>query len=442
MGKARKDGSFTRRGFLRRTGALAAAAVGFPHIVPGSALGLNGATAPSNRITIGFIGVGKMAKGHVGSFLGDPTVQVLAICDVERGRREGQARRANEHYTQRNGATYTGCDTYHDFRDLCARPDIDAVVICTPNQWHALNAVEAARQGKDIYLEKPFARTVDEGKAIVKAVRRYGRILQVGSQQRSDSAFRTACEIVRNGRIGTVREVFVNIGAPPEEDYLQEDPVPEGLDWDLWLGPCPWRPYSAVLAPPESYDGWPAWRYYRPYAGGSMTDFGAHHFDIAQWGLGMDGSGPVKVIPPADEAAGDRLTYEYANGIRMYRGGAAGRAAVEFVGDLGRVRVNRGQYLETDPPNLQYEPFGPGDLRLYESNNHKDNWLDCIRTRREPICNPEIGQSTAATCHIGNIAYWLKRPLQWNPDTQTFVDDAEANRLLSRPMRAPWQLEA
>lgn len=442
MGKARKDGTLTRRGFLRRTGALAAGAAGFPYIVPASALGRDGATAPSNRITIGFIGVGKMAKGHVGSFLGDGSVQVLAVCDVERGRREGQAQRVNEHYAARNGGSYTGCDHYNDFRDLCARPDIDAVVISTPNQWHALNAVEAARQGKDIYLEKPFARTVDEGKAIVKAVRRYGRILQVGSQQRSDSAFRTACEIVRNGRIGTVREVFVNIGGPPVEDFLKEDPLPEGLDWDLWLGPCPWRPYSAVLAPPESFDGWPEWRYYRPYAGGMMTDFGAHHFDIAQWGLGMDGGGPVMVTPPENEAGGDRLTYAYANGVRMYRGGAARRAAVEFVGDLGRVRVNRGQHLETDPPSLQYEPFGPNDLRLYESNNHKDNWLECIRTRREPICNAEIGQSTAATCHIGNIAYWLKRPLQWDPATQTFVDDAEANRLLARPMREPWQLEA
>jgi len=434
-----KNVPYTRRSFLKHA-MTATAAIGLPNLAPGTALGLSGATAPSERITVGFIGMGKMAKGHLNSFLNDRTCQVLAICDVERGRTEGHARLTEEHYGKRDGkGSYKGCSAYGDYRELCARADIDGVIISTPNQWHALNAVEAARQGKDIYLEKPMARTIGEGQAVVKAVRRYGRILQVGSQQRSDTAFRFACELVRNGRIGKVHSVHVNVGGPPVEDYLPAEETPEGLDWDMWLGPCPWRPYSSVLAPPESFGGWPEWRYYRPYAGGMMTDFGAHHFDIAQWGLGMDGSGPVEIYPP-DDADYTTLTYKYANGVVMYHGGGKPGCAVEWIGESGKVRVNRGQYLETEPDTLRMESFGPSDIRLYNSPNHRENWLEGIRTRREPICTAEIGQSTGVVCHIGNIAYWLKRPLKWNPDTEQFVDDAEANRLLMRPMREPWQL--
>lgn len=191
------------------------------------------------------------------AFPGDSTTQVLAICDVEKGRREACAQKVNDHYANRDGqGTNAGCDTYGDFRELCARPDIDGVVIATPNHWHALNALEAAKNGKDIYLEKPTARTIGESQAIVRAVRRYGRVLQVGSQQRSDTAFHHACELVRNGRIGKIHTVNVNLGGPPEEDYLPAEPVPEGLDWNMWLGPCPWRPYSSVLCPPATSEDW------------------------------------------------------------------------------------------------------------------------------------------------------------------------------------------
>lgn len=434
--------SMNRRGFLKR-GLVASAACSFPAIIPGSALGLDGTTAPSNRITVGFIGMGKMARGHLENFRRDSTVQVLAICDVEQGRREEHAQLTEAFYAERDGqGSYSGCDTYGDFREVCARPDIDGVIIATPNHWHALNAVEAAKNGKDIYLEKPIARTIAEGQAIVRATRRYGRILQVGSMQRSDTAFHHACELVRNGRIGKVHTVNVNVGGPPEESYLPAEPQPEGLDWDKWLGPCPWRPYSSVLCPPTSYDGWARWRYYREYAGGSMTDFGAHHFDIAQWGLGMDHTGPVEVIPPR-EGVDERLAYVYANGVRMFRGGAGGSgrgAAVEWLGDRGIVRVNRGQYLETEPETLKLDTIAPGETRLYRSRNHKDNWLEGMRTRKACICTPEIGHHTANICHIGNIAYWLRRPLKWDPDNEVFLDDPEANRLLSRPMREPWIL--
>ena len=438
MSRSDKHG-VSRRRFLKTAG-LTAGAVAFPYIVPGSALGLDGATAPSNRITMGFIGVGKMGKGHVGSFLGDPSVQILGICDVERGRREAQAARCNQVYGERCGQEgYQGCTPHADFREICARTDLDAMLIATPNHWHALAAIEAAKNGKDIYLEKPLARTIAEGRAIVQAVRRHGRILQVGSQQRSDRAFRSACELVRNGRIGALKAVYVNVGGPPGEDYLAAEPTPEGLDWDMWLGPCMCRPYSATLAPPESFDGWPEWRYYRDYAGGSMTDFGAHHFDIAQWSLGKDGWGPVRVIPPNGKDM-QRLTYVYANSLPMYHGGGHPRAAVEWVGEHGKVRVNRGQYFETEPAGLKDEVIGPNEIHLYDSPNHKDNWLEAIRTRREPICPVETGHSTAIVCHIGNIAYWLNRPLKWDPSKECFANDLEANRLLSRAMRAPWKL--
>ncbi len=439
MKKNVPNGATSRRRFLKQ-GLTAAAATGFPYVIPGSALGLDGATAPSNRITIGFIGIGKMARGHLNSFRRDKGVQVLAINDVEKGRCEEHARLTEEFYAKRDGqGSYKGCDTYGDYRELCARPDIDGLIIATPNHWHALNAVEAAKNGKDIYLEKPLAHTIGEGQAIVRAVRRYGRILQVGSMQRSDTAFHHACELVRNGRIGTVHRVNVNVGGPPTESYLPEEALPEGLDWNMWLGPCIWRPYSSVLCPPTSWDGWARWRYYRDYAGGAMTDMGAHHYDIAQWGLGMDHTGPVEVIPPG--AGGeDRLVYVYANGVRMYHGGGKPEAAVEWIGDKGIVRVNRGQYLETEPETIKLDSIGPGEVRLYRSRNHKNNWLEGIRTRKECICTPEIGHHTANVCHIGNIAYWLRRPLKWDPDDEVFVDDPEANRLLNRPMREPWVL--
>ncbi|MBI2422327.1 MAG: Gfo/Idh/MocA family oxidoreductase [Candidatus Hydrogenedentes bacterium] len=432
----------SRRRFLQSSTA-AAASIAFPYVIPGSALGLDGTTAPSNRITMGFIGLGKQAKGHLSTFRNDDRIQVLGICDVERIRRERHALETNEHYALKlNQPGYTCVDHYNDFRELCARDDIDTMVITTPDHWHAIPAIEAAKNGKDIYLEKPMSRTIEEGQAIVKAVRRYGRILQVGSMQRSDTAFHHACELVRNGRIGKVHTVNVNVGGPPNECYLPEQPVPEGLDWDFWLGPCPYRPYHHDLAPPEAWEGWPEWRYYRDYAGGGMCDFGAHHYDIAQWGLGMDHTGPVDVIPP-NGADVDRLTYIYANGIKMYRGGAGGSgrgAAVEWIGTDGIVRVNRSQYLETEPVAIKEEIIGPNETRLYWSPNHAENWIEAVITRKEPICPPEVGHHTANICNIGNIAYWLNRPLKWDPDTETFVNDPEANRLIGRPMRGSWKL--
>lgn len=429
-------GEISRRAFLRG-GVVAAAAMALPNLAPRTAFG---ATAPSNRITLGMIGMGKMMRGHVGGFLRNPGVQILAVCDVEFKRLEIEKNRVNEYYSQQTDkGSYKGCTAYKDFRELIARDDIDAVVIATPEHWHAIPCITAAKAGKDIFCEKPLTHTINEGKAIRDAVRRYGRVFQTGSQQRSDREFRLACELVRNGRIGKVHTVHVNVGGPPVDCYLPAQPVPDGLDWDFWVGPSPWRPYNADIAPGRDFDGWPNWRSYRDYSGGMMTDWGAHHFDIAQWGLGMDDSGPVEIIPPNDRDV-KLLTYKYANGVTVYHGGGAGgKAGAEFIGSEGRVMVNRG-YIETDPAHLLKDPIGPNEIHLYESAGHQTDWLECIRTRKRPICDVAIGHRSITVCHLGNLAYWLKRPLKWDPEREQFVNDEQAARLMSRAMRSPWTL--
>ena len=429
-----------RRAFLKQASA-AAAVVAFPTIIPSSALGADGRMPPSERINLGFIGIGKQMRGHLHTFAHMDEVQILALCDVESRRLADAKNQLEAVYAERFGAgTYEALATYKDFRELCARDDLDGVVIATPNHWHAIPAIEAARSGKDVYLEKPLARTIGEATAIRRAVQRYGAIFQTGSQQRSDGTFRFACEMVRSGRIGDVKEVYVNVGGPPVDCYLPTEPTPEGLDWDMWLGPAPWRPYHSDIAPPMEFEGWPNWRSYRDYAGGGMTDFGAHHFDIAQWGLGMDHTAPVEVAPP-DGRNHKYLTYRYESGVLMYHGAVTPQAAVEFVGTTGRVRVNRGSYLETDPVELKDVPLSPSETHLYKSTNHHKNWLECMRTRTKCICDEEIGAHSATVCHIGNIAYWLNRPLQWDPIHERFIGDEEANRLVSRPMRAPWRID-
>ncbi|MCX7017041.1 MAG: Gfo/Idh/MocA family oxidoreductase [Candidatus Sumerlaeota bacterium] len=426
----------SRREFL----TTAATVVAAPAIIPASALGQGAAPPPSERITVGLIGLGKIGMGtHVRGFLSESRVQVVALCDVESQRLQQGKALAEKQYADRLGkGGYKGCDTYGDFRDLVARPDIDGVVIATPDHWHALIAIAAMESGKDVYCEKPMGHSITEARAMAEAARRHGRVFQVGSQQRSDRAFRFACELVRNGRIGKVHTVRVNIGGPPEYCNLPPEPTPPTLDWDMWLGPAPWRPFHHTLCPIPS-DGFPPWRSYWEFGGGAMNDWGAHHFDIAQWGLGMDESGPVEVHPP-DGKDYTLLTYKYANGVIMTRGDGLKGAATEFIGDNGRVAVNRGQFLVTEPESLKRETFGPGDVRLYDSTSHRGNWLDCMRTRRPTICTADIGYRTATVCHIGNICYLLNRPLRWSPEKERFENDGEANRLLCAFMREPWRV--
>ena len=440
-----------RRDFLKTVAAGAGVAL-FPNLLPSTAWGQN---APSNRLTLGMVGMGKMMNGHAGTFLPQREVQIVAMCDVESIRLDLQKRRAEMSYAEQFGkGTYKCIDTCKDFREVAARPDIDAVIIATPDHWHTLVSIEMLRNRKDVYCEKPMTLTINEGKALVETVRRYNRVFQTGSQQRSEEGFRHACEMVQSGRIGEVKEVYISVGGPPTECYLPPQPVPEGLDWDMWLGPAPWRPFNADIAPPLSmgapitessqldaaYGTWANFRAYRDYSGGGMTDWGAHHFDIAQWGLGMDGSGPVEITPPngADVQA---LTYRYANGVVMYHKGyeKSQKAGVTFVGTEGVVMVNR-SYLETDPVGLKDAPIGSDDVKLYQSPGHQRDWLAAIRTRTKPICDVEVGHRSASVCHIGNIAYQLGRTLHWDPVREEFANDPEANQLMQRPMRAPWRL--
>ena len=429
-----QSGTLSRRGFLTR----AATAVAAPIFLRSSVFGADGATPPSQRLTLGFVGVGKMCYSHLCRFADLAEVEVRAVCDVQETKRQAAVKAVEERYAKRPGATTQGTrlGVYNDFRELLARPDIDAVVIGTPDHWHAIVAIQAAKAGKDVYCEKPMSLTIGEARAMVNAVRRYGRVFQTGSQQRSSREFRFACEMVRSGRIGQLTSINVNVGRTSEDCYLPEEPVPAGVDWDMWLGPAPWRPYNAILCPPPSFTGFPHWRLYRDYSGGGMTDWGAHHFDIAQWGMGMDESGPSEIIPP-DGKDVQLLTYRYANGVTVYHGG--GGRGVLFHGTEGKIEVSRG-YLQTTPASLMQKPIGPNEVHLYNSPGHHADWLRAIRTRQRPICDVEVGCRSVSVCHLGNLAYWLKRPLKWDPAKEQFIGDAEANRWIDRPRRAPWTL--
>ncbi|MGQ9651716.1 MAG: Gfo/Idh/MocA family protein [Phycisphaerae bacterium] len=419
----------SRRTLLKR----AAGALAVPYFVPAWALGRGGWLPPSERITVGFIGIGNMGGGHFDGFLEDKQLQVLAACDVRRDVRERRKEQADKKYAaDRQAGSYKGCAAYNNFEDLLARDDIDAVLIAVPDHWHAIIACAAARAGKDIYCEKPLTLTIKEAWDLVDTVRRYGRVFQTGSQQRSDREFRLACELVRSGRIGKLQTVTVNIGEPSQEAYLPEQPVPEGFDWDRWLGPAPWQPYNAERCS-GNYGG--GWRKIRDYSGGMTTDWGAHHYDIAQWGMGMDGSGPVEIIPPNGKDV-EHMTFKYANGVIMQRAQANG---VLFSGTEGDIEVNRG-YFQAEPKSIAEEPLGPNDVHLYKSPGHRQDWINCIRSRKRPICDVAIGASSVTVCHLSNIAYWLGRPIKWDPEKREIIGDSEASRWMDRPKRAPWRL--
>jgi predicted dehydrogenase len=408
-----------------------------PWIVPASVLGQS-TTPPSERITIGFIGVGGQGNQHVaggpwttsGGFLGRDDAQILAVCDVEEERLQRTRQRVDDGYAAKTGrGSYKGCAAYRDFRELLARPDIDAVLIASPDHWHALMSIMAIKAGKDVYCEKPISLTIREVREMVKTARRYNRILQAGTQQRSSPAFRFACELVRNGRIGKLQHVHVNVGGTSVAIEAAAEPVPKGLDWDMWLGPAPWRPYNAGI-----HRGWMA---HRDYSGGEMTNWGAHHFDTAQWGIGADETGPVEIHPP-DGKEYQTLTYRYANGVQLHHGGHP-YSGVTFIGTEGLVNTDR-WFWRTEPASLGRTIIGPDEIHLYDSRNHHDNFMEAVRTRKPPIADIAIIARSITVCHLGNICYWLNRPLKWDPAKEEFIGDTEANRWLDRPKRQPWTL--
>ena len=423
---------FTRRNFLRLSSAMAATA---PFMV-GSAWADPGQKGPNDRITLGFIGTGTQGRGLLNNFLAQPDTQVLAVCDVDTTRREHHRKIVEEFYSIKQDKQFKGCSEYKEFHDLLARKDIDAVVIAVPDHWHAFIAIEACKSGKDVYCEKPLSLTIHEARAMVNAARLNQRVFQTGSMQRSMKEFRNACELVRNGRIGKISQVIVDVGGPSRPCDLPEEPLEPGLNWDMWLGPAPQRPYNAVLSPRGVHKHFPDWRNYREYSGGMMTDWGAHHFDIAQWGLGMDDSGPIEIIPPEDPKATKGLRYLYANGVEVLHGDSGG---VLFIGSEGKILVNRGKF-EATPTSIAEEPLAANAIHLYNSYSHTKDFLDCMRSRKRPICDVEIGCRSVTVCHLGNLAYWNHRRLKWDPAKEQFIGDAEANQWLDRPKRGPWKV--
>lgn len=432
----------TRRSFLKKTSAAMLGAVGMPLIIPSTALGRSGAVAPGNRIAIGCIGVGDMGTYNMNAFLELPEAEIVAVCDVDSSRRN----KAVEAVEKKTGKR--GCASYNDFREMIARGGLDAVSIATPDHWHALIAQAAARAGLDIYGEKPLGYSIAEGRAIVDAVQRYGVVWQTGSWQRSVRNFRYACELVRNGRIGKVHTV--RVGLPGGHSIANQGgflpgPPPAGFDYDMWLGPAPWAPYS----PNRCH--W-NFRWISDYSGGQLTDWAGHHCDIAQWGMNTELTSPVEIegvadFPKAenglfDTATSYRFVCTYKEGFTMIvadRKQQPKGMGVQFEGTEGWIWVDR-EGLESSPAALITSVIGPGEIHLKRSDNHQQNFLDCVRSRAETMTPAHIAHRSIMIGHLGLIAMKLGRKVYWNPVAEHFVNDPEADRLLSRPMRSPWHL--
>jgi predicted dehydrogenase len=385
---------------------------------------------------VGLIGLGLMMGGHQGHLCGRSDTQVLAVCDADRGKRERAKKSVEDSYAQRQGTTrYQGCEAYLEFEKIMERRDIDAVVICTPDHWHAPISVMAMRHGKDVYVQKPMTLTIREGRIMSDVSRQYGAVLQVGSQQRSERAFRKACEIVRNGWIGNVHTIYAGLGsfAPPRT--LPGQPIPDGFDYDRWLGPTPWYPYNIDRVKGD-YGG--GWRCFWDYGSRKNGDWGAHHFDIIQWALGKDNTGPVEFIPKGYDGR-PYQTHVYTGGTEVLRDHPDRKGhMIRFIGDEGEVCVSRGGRIDTIPVELKDRPLSPSDVALYVSSHHESNWVECIKTRQTPICAAEIGHRTATICHLSGIAERLKRPIRWDPEQEVILGDPEASRWIERPRRAPY----
>ncbi len=467
-----KDPSQTgRRHFLKKAAGIAAAPIVFPYIVPSSALGLDGAVAPSNRVTIGFIGVGNMGQAHLRSFIYQSDVQAVAVCDPNRWRREQAQHIVNGEYDKQV------CAAYVDFRELLARRDIDAVCIASLDSWHVLQALAAVRAGKDVYVQKPLGMSIDEIKMLREEVNRYARVFQFGTQQRSSEEFRFACELVRNGRIGKVQTIKVGVhsgagsrtgpkairpvdGVARREREVSDErtglakvepePVPDWLDYEMWLGPAPHSPYCTARLT------YPHWFHISDYSIGYVSGWGVHHIDIAQWGNGTELTGPIEIMGtavwPHDDALCDNPTswdvhYEYANGVKLhYTGSGPGfegvRHGITFEGPDGWVFVNRG-VLEAEPKSLLRSKIGPNELHLPVSSLHERNFIECVKSRARTICPVDVAVRSDTVCQLAWITFKLQsRKLKWDPEKEIFPDDPDANRLMKRTLRSPWRYEA
>lgn len=422
-----------RRDFIQKTAATATVF----SIVPSHVLGKKG-IAPNDKIQLGFIGVGRQGRGLMTNFVRYESASVVAACDVDR-KKMAFFTETFHNELSKNKKPSQNILEIASYRDLLSRIDIDAVVIASPDHWHAQMAVDAAKAGKDIYCEKPLSSTVAEGRAMVDAARKYDRVFQTGSMQRSWDQFRHAVELIRNGYIGEIKEVKVAIGAPYRSCDLPTQQAPETIDWDAWVGPAPYRGYHFDLACPLEDKRWGMWREYYPFGGGMVTDWGAHMFDIVQWALDLDHTGPLHFNPPTVHA-NNGLVFTYENGISVtHTSWGSENNEIQFIGSAGRIEVSRG-YLKTYPNTaLAKTPLKSTDTqRVYKSENHHEDWLAAIKNRTRPICDVEVGHRTASVCNVANIAYALQRPLEWNPTLEQFVNDPGANLMLDRAYRGPW----
>jgi predicted dehydrogenase len=451
-----RKGEFTRRALLRHAAGLAGGAAAFPYIVPSAALGKAGAPAASERVVMGCIGTGNQGTNDMRALLRDSRVQVVAVCDVNResagywnnriGGREPARRIVEEHYgTGKESGAYKGCVAYEDFRELLARDDIDAVLIALPDHWHSIAVIAAAKAGKDIYGEKPLSLTIPEGRAMSDTVRHYGCVFQTGSQQRSDSNFRRACELVRNGRIGKLHTVKCGLpGGTPDISTMgsrdKPEPVPDGFNYDMWLGQAPYAPYCPARC-------FVNFRWILDYSGGQVTDWGGHHPDIAQWGMDTEKTGPVEIRNAKGDFAPDGLYntarnfhFEciYKNGVTLIISNKE-RGGVTFEGTEGWVWADRGRH-DAYPKSLLESVIGPNEIHLYRSDDHARNFIDCVLSRKEPVAPIETAHRSITIGHLGNIAMRLGRDLKWDPDTERIIGDEEAERMAARAMRSPWRV--
>jgi predicted dehydrogenase len=451
----------SRRTFLKMSMG-AAAAVGFPTIVPSSVFGQ---TAPSNRINVGAIGVGRISRGHdlPGIWQFDHA-RIMAVCDLDAKRVQEAKTLLNGYYAKKTGKDYDGVTGYHVYHDLLANKDIDAVVISTPDHQHAILAVDAVHARKDVYLQKPASLTIAEGRAMSNAVMASGQILQVGSQQRSWKQFYRACELVRNGRIGEIKHVEIGLPGDPSGPDAPSMPIPSNLNYDAWLGSTPEVYYTEIRVHPQEGFDRPGWLRCEQFGAGMITGWGAHHVDTAHWGMNTEYTGPVEVWGTAEfpthglwDVHGKFLTHAiYANGVTMDISGDFPNG-IKFYGSEGWLFVTRDSSVTpTDPggkPSAAIQPLvasnpkildsviGPDEVHLYQSDDQHGNWLDCIKSRKAPTAPAEIGHRACSTCLIHHIAMKTKRRLYWYPVKEHFKNDDEANCMLSRPQRAPYMMD-
>ncbi|WOO42553.1 Gfo/Idh/MocA family oxidoreductase [Rubellicoccus peritrichatus] len=422
---------YTRRQVLKKGVMLGTSLLSAPLIVKAETLGLNGRVGPNSRINMGFIGTGSKMMSSI--WVADnKKVQPLYVCDVQ----PRNLKWAQDFMIEQD---YPDVIPTQDFEDVVNDTSVDAVLICTPDHWHAAISLVAMRNGQDVYVEKPMTLTIAEGQAMVKAEKRYGSIVQVGSQQRSNDAFRKAAEIVRNGWIGEIKEVYADLGAFPDPVLKPAEPIPEGFNYDKWLGPAPYEVYFEDRVDPYLNGGW---RRFWDYGSRKNGDWGAHHFDIIQWALGRDFTGPTLFIPKGYEGE-KHMTYVYDDGVKVIKNHPEMKGhMIRFIGTEGEVLVSRGGKLKSTPKELASRPLNPSELHLYRSGNHLQNWLDCIETRKRPICDTVIGHRTGTICQLAGIAERLGRPIRWDPEAEQILDDPAAARWQDRPRRAGYELPA